>query len=144
MKSLWKRQPDLEQIRKFCENTAVSHLGIEILEVGPDFIKARMPVDSRTIQPAGLLHGGISVALAESLGSIASVYCNDDPSLMPVGIEINANHLRSARSGFVTGICRPIHCGRTLHVWETQIFNEDQKLLSISRLTVTLVPKERK
>lgn len=143
MTSIWKRTPDLETIKKMSENTAVSHLGIEIIEFGPDYLKATMPVDKRTIQPAGLLHGGISVALAESLGSIASVYCNDDPTLMPVGIEINANHLRSAREGIVTGVVKPIHLGRTLHVWETRITNEKDQLCSISRLTVTLVKKER-
>lgn len=143
MTTIWKKTPDLAQMQKACENTAVSHLGIEFQEVGPDFLKARMPVDKRTIQPAGLLHGGVSVAMSESLGSIASVYCNDDSSLMPVGIEINANHMRSAREGFVTGICRPVHIGRTLHVWETKITNEKDQLVCVSRLTVTLVKKER-
>lgn len=143
METIWKRPPDLNAIKKVCENTAVSHLGIEFVEIGPDFIKATMPVDKRTIQPAGLLHGGISVVLAESLGSIASVYCTEDPTLMPVGIEINANHLKSARDGIVTGTVRPIHIGRTMHVWETRITNEKNQLCCVSRLTVTLVKKER-
>lgn len=143
MTSIWKKTPKLEDIQKMCEKTAVAHLGIEFQEVGPNFIKATMPVDHRTVQPAGLLHGGISVALAESLGSVASAYCNEDSSLMPVGIEINANHLRSAREGSVTGVCRPIHLGRTMHVWETQITNDKNQLICISRLTVTLVKKDR-
>lgn len=143
MTPIWKKDPDLKVINKFSENTALSHLGIEFIEIGPDYMKATMPVDKRTIQPAGLLHGGISVAFAESLGSVASVYCNEDPTMMPVGVEINANHLRSAREGIVTGVVKPVHVGRTLHVWETRITNEKDQLVCISRLTVTLVKKDR-
>lgn len=143
MESIWTKTPEVTTLNEICKNTGVSHLGINFTEVGPNYIKATMPVDHRTIQPAGLLHGGISVALAESLGSVASSFCNESSDLMPVGVEINANHVRSARSGFVTGTVKPIHLGRSLHVWEIQVTDEQSKLCSISRLTVTLVSKKR-
>jgi 1,4-dihydroxy-2-naphthoyl-CoA hydrolase len=139
MTNIWKKNPQIDQINKVCENTASQRLGILFTEVGPHFLKATMPVDSRTIQPAGLLHGGASVLLAETLGSVASLFCRENEESLPVGIEINANHLRPARSGVVTGIVQPLHIGRTLHVWEIKIENEAGQLCCISRLTVTLV-----
>ncbi len=142
MKTIWKNQPEIKQINLVCLQTAAQSLGIEFTEVGPDYLKARMPVDHRTIQPAGLLHGGASVLLAETLGSVASLYCRDDESTLPVGIEINANHIKSVRSGFVTGTVFPIHIGRTLHVWEIKIKNETDQLCCVSRLTVSLVAKK--
>tara|TARA_B110001454_G_C12722586_1_gene435443 strand:- start:8279 stop:8707 length:429 start_codon:yes stop_codon:yes gene_type:complete len=141
MTQIWKTVPTVDQLNKISKNTAVDHLGIEITEVGDDFIKATMPVDQRTKQPMGLLHGGASVLLAESLGSLASVFCRNNEDEQPVGIEINANHLKSATDGIVTGVVKPVHIGRTLHVWEIRIENQKNQLCCISRLTVSLIPK---
>ncbi|MBK7699563.1 MAG: hotdog fold thioesterase [Saprospiraceae bacterium] len=133
---IWKVKPDVEVINNFNKDTLVAHLGIEIVEVGSDFIKSKMPVDHRTRQPMGLLHGGASVVLSESVGSIASWLVTADQTKNIVGIEVNANHLKSAKSGFVFGITKPIRIGRTLHVWNTEIYNADDNLLCVSRLTV--------
>lgn len=133
---IWKVKPDVEVINNFNKDTLVAHLGIEIVEVGSDFIKSKMPVDHRTKQPMGLLHGGASVVLSESVGSMASWLVTADQTKNIVGIEVNANHLKSAKSGFVFGITKPIRIGRTLHVWNTEIYDEDDNLLCVSRLTV--------
>ena len=122
-------------------NTMTDHLGIHFLEIGEDYLKATMPVDHRTRQPYGLLHGGASVALAETLGSVGSHLVVDSSQFNSVGIEINANHLRGVREGIVTGIARPIHTGKTTHVWEIKIYDEREKLVCISRLTVAIVKK---
>lgn len=122
-----------------------NHLGglldIQFTEVGDDFLTATMPVDERTHQPAGILHGGASVVLAETLGSIASYMCIDPEKYMAVGLEINANHLRPVKSGLVTGICKPLHIGAKTHVWEIKIYNDKGKMNCISRLTVAVIPK---
>lgn len=120
-------------------NTMSEHLGIEWTEVGPDYIKARMPVDHRTKQPYGLLHGGASVALAETLGSVGAAMTVDPARYIAVGMEINANHVRSAREGYVTGTARPIHKGGTTQVWEIRIEDGKGKLICISRLTVAIL-----
>ncbi|MBK8886831.1 MAG: hotdog fold thioesterase [Saprospiraceae bacterium] len=133
---IWKVKPDVEVINNFNKDTLVAHLGIEIVEVGEDYIKSKMPVDHRTRQPMGLLHGGASVVLSESVGSMASWLVTADQTKNIVGIEVNANHLKSAKSGFVFGITKPIRIGRTLHVWNTEIYDEDDILLCVSRLTV--------
>lgn len=133
---IWKVKPDVEVINNFNKDTLVAHLGIEIVEVGSDFIKSKMPVDHRTRQPMGLLHGGASVVLSESVGSMASWLVTADQTKNIVGIEVNANHLKSVKSGFVFGITKPIRIGRTLHVWNTEIYDEDDNLLCVSRLTV--------
>ena len=117
-------------------------LGMVFTDFGDDFLTATMPVDHRTKQPAGLLHGGASVALAESLGSIASALCLKSPSKMPVGIEINANHLKSATSGLVTGKVTPIRVGGSLHVWNIEIHNDKNELVCVSRLSVMIVDKK--
>jgi 1,4-dihydroxy-2-naphthoyl-CoA hydrolase len=139
---IWKIKPDVNVINKLSQNTLASHLGIEVMEVGPDYVKGRMPVDERTRQPAGLLHGGASVVLSESMGSVAS-YCliEDITRQSVVGVEINANHLRSVKSGFVYSITRPIKIGRTLHIWNTEIFDESENLICVSRLTVLVTEK---
>lgn len=116
-------------------------LGIEFTEIGPDFIKATMPVNEKTRQPYGILHGGSSVVLAESLGSIASTLVIDREEFLAVGLEINANHLRPVKEGHITGICSPIHLGKTIHVWDIKMYNEEGKLNCISRLTVSIIPK---
>jgi 1,4-dihydroxy-2-naphthoyl-CoA hydrolase len=128
-------------LKKLVTGNMCEHLAIEFTEIGNDSLAARMPVDHRTTQPAGLLHGGASVSLAETLGSIASVFCIDASTMMPVGIEINANHLKSATSGFVTGKVTPIKIGQTLHVWNIEITNEKNETVCVSRLTVMIVPR---
>ncbi|MBL7767442.1 MAG: hotdog fold thioesterase [Flavipsychrobacter sp.] len=120
------------------KGTMGEHLGIEWVELGDDFIKARMPVDHRTKQPYGLLHGGASVALAETLGSVGAALSVDPSRYIAVGMEINANHIRSVRDGYVTGTTRPVHRGGTTQVWEIRIEDEKGKLVCISRLTVAI------
>ncbi len=139
---IWAKKPTLEAIQKQCENTMCDHLGMVFTEIGDDYLVATMPVDHRTHQPAGLLHGGASVALAESLGSIASFLCMKSPNTMPVGVEINANHLRSVRSGQVIGRVTPIRVGKTVHVWNIEIKNETSDLVCVSRLTVMIVDRK--
>ncbi len=139
--SIWKRPATVESLTAFSVNTATDHLGIEFLEVGDDFITARVPVDKRTCQPYGLLHGGVSVVLAETLGSSAAA-CATPEGTRVVGLDINANHLRAATSGWVTGITRPVHIGRTTHVWAIELRNEAGELTCVSRITMAiLAPK---
>ena len=139
--SIWKITPTLEQLAARSQNTMVPHLGIEFTEVGPDHISARMPVDARTLQPLGLLHGGASAALAETLGSVAGNLCVDPQTKFCVGLEINANHVRAARRGWVTGVVRPIHLGGSTQVWEIRITDEQQRLVCISRLTLAVLDR---
>lgn len=124
------------------KDTMSDYIGIEWLEVGPDYLKARMPVDHRTKQPYGLLHGGASCVLAETIGSVASAMVVDHSKFVCVGLEINANHVRSAREGFVTGIATALHLGSNTHVWDIKIHDEIQKLVCISRLTVAVIPRK--
>lgn len=119
------------------------HLGIEWVEVGDDFIRASMPVDHRTLQPYGLLHGGASCVLAETLGSIAAAMVVDPSKFFCVGIEINANHIRSVREGRVTGIASPLHLGSSTHVWDIKIYDAREKLVCVSRLTVAIIPQKK-
>jgi 1,4-dihydroxy-2-naphthoyl-CoA hydrolase len=121
--SIWKKPITVEMLTAISVNTATAHLGIEFLEVGDDFIKARVPVDARTRQPYGLLHGGVSVVLAETLGSCGAALCQPRRH-HGVGLDINANHLRGVTSGWVTGTARPVHIGRTTHVWQIELHNE--------------------
>ncbi len=131
---------DLSTLQFMHTDSLVGHLGIEFTEADEGYLLARMPVDSRTHQPFGILHGGASVVLAESLGSVASYLLLDDPTKQrAVGLEINANHLRPVREGWVYGRCTPIHTGRTTHVWDIRITNEDDKLVCVSRLTIAIV-----
>jgi 1,4-dihydroxy-2-naphthoyl-CoA hydrolase len=131
----------LEKLNQLSHNTLVAHLGIEIIGVGEDFIEAKMPVDHRTHQPLGMLHGGASVALAETLGSIAATCCVDRNTQYCVGLEINANHIKSVRDGFVYGITKPIHVGKKTQVWEIKITNEQKQLVCISRITLAVIDK---
>ena len=141
--SIWKQQPaDLERINGWNANSMVDHLGIQIIEVGDDYLRGTMPVDQRTKQPFGLLHGGASVALAETLGSLAGTMCVDATKEMAVGLDINANHVRAVTTGVVTGTARPLHVGRNTQVWDIRIENEDGKLVCISRLTLAIVPRQ--
>ncbi len=131
----------LENINNFSKGCMVEHLGIEIYEIGNDYVKGKMPVDERTKQPLGLLHGGASVALAETLGSIAATACLDPTTQFAVGLEINANHIKSAKDGHVYGTARPIHTGRNTHVWEIRIENEKKELVCVSRITLSIMDR---
>jgi 1,4-dihydroxy-2-naphthoyl-CoA hydrolase len=131
----------LEKLNKMNENTIVSHLNIKITNVGKDFVEGVMPVDNTTKQLHGILHGGASVVLAETLGSIASNICLDYNKQYSVGIEVNANHLKSVTSGYVKGIAKPLKIGRKIHVWEIHIYNEDDDLVCVSRLTLAVLNK---
>ncbi len=124
------------------KNTMVEHLGIVFTNIQKDSLTATMPVDKRTLQPYGLLHGGASVALAETLGSVAAHLSVDSDRYLTVGLEINANHIKSARSGIVTGTARPIHIGRSTHVWSIDIVNEAGQLVCTSRITMAIIAKK--
>ena len=139
--SMWKSDFNINQINEMCKSTIHDALGIQIVEKGTDSLTGTMPVDSRTVQPMRILHGGANVVLAESLGSIASLMIIDNETEICVGLDINANHIRAAKSGIVKGVARPINIGRKIHVWEIRITDEDGKLTCISRLTVTVLPK---
>ena len=131
----------LAAINQMSERTLAANLGIEFTEVGADFICARMPVDSRTLQPFGLLHGGASIALAETMGSVASTALIDLSTQAAVGLDINGNHLRAVQDGYVFGTVRPIHIGRRTHVWEIRIEDEEGRLVNISRLTMMIIKR---
>ena len=138
---IWKQPISVELLTASSVCTAVSHLGIEFLEVGDDFIRARVPVDARTVQPYGLLHGGVSVVLAETLGSCGAAYCAL-PGQRVVGLDINANHLKGTTGGWVTGTTRPVHIGRSTQVWAIELCNDAGELTCVSRITMAvLTPK---
>lgn len=138
---IWYHRPTLNELNNPAAPNLVTHLGIEFTEVGDDYLKARMPVDHRTHQPMGLLHGGASVALAETMGSAGAFLAVDHAKYNVVGLEINANHIRGVRSGFVIGTARPLHIGKTTQVWEIRITDEADKLVAISRLTIAILTK---
>ena len=142
--TLWKTRATLEQLAEQSRGTLMEHLGIEYLEIGDDYLKARMPVDHRTRQPAGLLHGGASAALAETLGSVAAGLCVDRETRTIVGLEINANHIRPVTHGWVTGVATPIHVGNATQLWDIRIYNEQERLVCVSRLTVANIDKPQK
>jgi 1,4-dihydroxy-2-naphthoyl-CoA hydrolase len=131
-----------EDLNPLGNNTMAGHIGIQFTEVGTDYLRGTMPVDHRTNQPYGLLHGGASCVLAETLGSVGSAYVVDHSKFYCVGLEINANHVRGVKSGIVTGTARPLHLGASTHVWEIKIEDERGKLICISRLTVMVVPRK--
>ena len=137
---VFRRPSSLEQLNASSRNTAMEPLGIVFTEIGPDYLRATMPVDARTHQPYGLLHGGASVLLAETLGSSAGMMAVDEGQGV-VGIEINANHLRGVRTGIVTGTARPLHIGARTQVWEIRIEDESARLVCISRLTVAVIAR---
>ena len=140
--SIWTQAIDLDRINASSRDTLVEHLGIRVTEVGDDWLRGTMPVDRRTHQPFGLLHGGASVALAETLGSMAANMVLDPSREMAVGLDINANHVRAVTTGVVTGTARILHRGRTTQVWEIRIEDEQQRLVCISRLTMAVVPRK--
>tara|TARA_B100001778_G_scaffold285481_1_gene252335 strand:+ start:928 stop:1353 length:426 start_codon:yes stop_codon:yes gene_type:complete len=139
---MWKSDYSIDQVNSMSKNTILDVLGIEITEKGDDFLVGKMPVDSRTVQPMRILHGGANVVLAETLGSIASLMIINPEEEISVGVDINANHIRSVKSGWVTGIAKPINIGRKIHVWEIKITDEEERLTCISRLTVSVLPKK--
>lgn len=139
--AIWTTTPDLEQMAAASEKTAVSHMGIEYLEVGEDYLKGRVPVDERTVQPFGMLHGGASVVLAESLGSMAANYCLKDKNTVALGLDINANHIRPVTGGWVYGTARALHIGSATQVWEIRLENEQGKVTCISRLTMAVTKR---
>jgi 1,4-dihydroxy-2-naphthoyl-CoA hydrolase len=139
---IFQQSATVESLNKWSDNTLAGLLGIEFIAIGDDFVEARMPVDERTRQPLGLLHGGASVALAETLGSVAATLCLDDTRFC-VGLEINANHIKSVRNGFVTGRTQPIHIGKQTHVWEIRITNQSSELVCISRITMAILEKKK-
>ena len=136
--NIWKKLVSVKILTDAHINTAVDHLGMEFLEVGDDFIRARVPVDIRTQQPYGLLHGGVSVVLAETLGSCGAMYACPDGH-RAVGLDINANHLKGAKSGWVTGITYPVHVGRTTQVWQIDISNDKGEMTCVSRITLAIL-----
>ncbi|HET7612167.1 MAG TPA: hotdog fold thioesterase [Rhodanobacteraceae bacterium] len=138
--AIWKQQADLATVNAWSTGTLMQAIGIRITEIGDDFLAGTMPVDERTRQPYGILHGGASVALAETLGSTAAMLCCEEGTAA-VGLDINANHLRAVREGTVTGVARPVHIGRSTQVWEIRIANEAGNPTCISRLTMAVVPQ---
>lgn len=142
---IWKTDFTLEALNRSGHQTMADHIGIEITERGDDYLVARMPVDHRTVQPFRLLHGGASAALAETLGSLAATLCVSDPGReTAVGVELNISHLRSATSGYVHATARPCRIGRRLQVWNIEIRDDRERLVSVSRLTLAVVPRKEK
>jgi 1,4-dihydroxy-2-naphthoyl-CoA hydrolase len=139
--SIWRTQTSVEQLQEHSRNTLAETIGIRVTEVGPDFLRATMPVNPKTHQPMGVLHGGASVALAETVGSLAATMCIDRTLYVCLGQEINANHLRPISSGTVTATARPYHIGKRSHVWSIEIRDEQEKLVCISRLTIAVVDR---
>jgi 1,4-dihydroxy-2-naphthoyl-CoA hydrolase len=136
---IWKVKPSLEALTsQFTSKHIGDYIGIEITEVGDDYLAGKMPVDHRTVQPFGLLHGGASCVLAETLGSVGGALCVDNTKQIVVGLDINANHIRGVRSGYVYGTAKPLHLGKSTQVWEIMIVNESQQLVCISRLTLAV------
>ena len=139
--SIWFKPFSVEDLNSYQQQTLVSHLGIRYTEVGDDFLSASMPVDARTKQPAGILHGGASVALAETLGSTGANLVVDRDKKLCVGLEINANHIRAMRDGEVRGTARPLHIGGTTQVWEIKISDEKDRLVCVSRITMAVLDR---
>ena len=141
-KPIWLMPVTVDEINRRGKNTLSDHLGIEFTEIGDEHLCATMPIDQRTIQPMGIMHGGASCVLAETVGSAAANYCVDQKNKVCVGLDINVNHIRSVRSGFVTGIARPFHIGKSTQVWEIKILDEQKQLVAVSRLTLAVIDKK--
>ena len=143
MPSIWfNKSISLNDIKNFGKETMANYLDMQWIEIGEDFLKLSMPVNEKTKQPYGILHGGASCALAETIGSVASALVIDREKFICVGLEINANHVRSVKDGLVTGHCTPLHIGKFTHVWDIKIYDEKEKLICVSRLTVAILPKK--
>lgn len=141
--SIWRQTLTVDDLNQYQQRTLVTHLGIRYTEIGDDYIRAVMPVDERTKQPAGILHGGASVALAETLGSTGANLVVDRETQLCVGLDINANHVRAMRDGSVTGTARPIHIGKSTQVWEIKITDKDDKLVCVSRITMAVLDRSK-
>lgn len=139
--TIWRTQTSVEQIREFSRETLAETIGIRVTEIGPDFLRATMPVNPKVHQPMGVLHGGASVALAETVGSVAAMLCVDGEKYVCLDQEINANHLRPISSGIVTATARPFHIGKRSHVWSIEIRDEAERLVCVSRLTMAVVDR---
>jgi 1,4-dihydroxy-2-naphthoyl-CoA hydrolase len=139
---IWNRAYTLEEAQQTVAGTMIDHIGIEITEVGADFLKGTMPVDHRTVQPMRILHGGASVTLAETLGSLAATMVIDNEKKFCVGLEINANHIRAVKIGLVAGIAKPVHIGSSTQVWSIEITDEQNRLVCTSRLTMAVLDKK--
>lgn len=138
--AIWTKNADIDEVRKYLVGTMCEHIGMELVEIGDDFVKATIPVDERTIQHMGIIHGGASVVLAETIGSIASTLCCPEGHFI-VGLEINANHVRAGKPPFLTGIARPLHIGSSTMIWDIRITDVDDKLVCVSRLTTAVLKK---
>ncbi len=143
-KELWFKKYTPEELNRMHENSMQSFCGVYFTEIGADYIKASMPVNERTKQPHGLLHGGANIVLAESLGSIGSVLCIDLDKFNCVGLDINANYLRAVRGGHIHGVTTPLHLGRSTQVWEVKIYDDEGKLSCVSRMTNAILKREKK
>ncbi|HUI62597.1 MAG TPA: hotdog fold thioesterase [Steroidobacteraceae bacterium] len=141
--SIWRTPASIQQLQSYSDNTLVETLGIRVTEIGPDYVRATMPVGPRTHQPTGVLHGGASVALAETVGSLAANMCVDSNLQLCLGQEINANHLRPVSSGIVTATARPYHIGGRSQVWHIEIRDERDRLVCVSRLTMAVVERRK-
>jgi uncharacterized protein (TIGR00369 family) len=139
---IWKMDITLALIEARSQDTMMTHLGIEFTEIGDDYLVARMPVDQRTRQPLGIMHGGASCVLAETVGSTAANFCVDQGQYYCVGLDINTNHVRAAREGYVTGIAKPYHLGKSTHVWGIEIVDDQKRLISINRLTMAVLARK--
>ncbi len=136
---IWKVDVTLPALAERSKNTLIDYVGIEFTEIGDDYLTARMPVDRRTIQPLGIMHGGSSCVLAETVGSTAANCCVELGKFYCVGLDINTNHIRSIREGYVYGTARPYHLGKSTHVWHIEITNENKQLISVNRLTMMVL-----
>ena len=141
--SVWVTPATLEALNTVARDTMVDDIGIEFIEIGDDYIRARMPVDRRTVQPARILHGGASVVLAETLGSVAAHLCIDPARKMAVGLEINANHIQSVREGYVTGKAKPLQIGNSTHIWQIHIKDAQKRLVCVSRITLAILDQRK-
>lgn len=140
--AIWKEKIDIEEATRRSKGTMVEYLGIEFIAVGDDYMSARMPVDHRTHQPIGIMHGGASCVLAETVGSLAANYCIEHAKNYCVGLDINTNHIRSIRTGYVIGTAKPYHLGRSTQVWGIEIVDENDRLISINRLTMAVLDRK--
>ncbi len=139
--NIWRRPITVDELNQYQQHTLVTHLGIRYTEVGEDYLQATMPVDARTKQPAGILHGGASAALAETLGSTGANLVVDRAKTLCVGLELNCNHIRAMREGQVTGTARPLHIGKTTQVWEIRITDDRERLVCVSRITMAVLDR---
>lgn len=141
--SIWRQALTVDDLNQYQQKTLVTHLGIRYTEIGEDYLKGTMPVDAHTKQPAGILHGGASAALAETLGSTGANLVVDRSKTLCVGLELNCNHIRAVREGQVTGIARPLHIGTTTQVWEIRITDDQERLVCVSRITLAVLDRSK-